>query len=477
MLSPMRKAWMILAAAVAAVVVALVVAQTPSDPFPTPIPTTDGVIAVDYTEFATIPDSDGQPPRMMLLADEPSTHRMFVIDMRGPLWSVSDDGKTVRQYLDVNAPAWGVQVVSTGNEQGVQSFAFHPQFNQRGARGYGKFYTLTDSSNMKPAADFKPLGAVNTSHHMVLLEWTAKTPEAPAYDGAPPRELMRFEHPFANHNGGHLSFNPLATPASPDYGLLYMGFADGGSGGDPLNLAQNLESPFGKILRFDPLGTNSKNGKYGIPASNPFVSRPGALGEIYAIGVRNPQRFGWDSKTGQMYVADIGQGIVEEVSPVNAGANLGWNQWEGSFQYVGRRQIGLSNQRGDPKITYPVAEYDHTDPLLLPQVAITMGPIYRGTEIRQLANLMLFGDNPSGEIFYVNADRLPNGGQSAIRRVLFNDKGSKKTLLQLIKEKNAAQQREIAMRADLRFGPGANGRIFVLNKHDGIIRLIVPSRS
>ena len=461
---------------VSGLLTASLVAQTPSNPFPTPIPTAEGVIAVDFVEFATIPDSEGQPARMMLLVDEPGTRRMFVIDMRGPLLSVSYDGKTVRPYLDVNAPAWGVQVNSTGAERGVQSFAFHPQFNQPGARGFGKLYTLTDSSNMVPMADFKPLGAANTTHHMVLLEWTARTPDAPAYDGGPPRELMRFEHPFANHNGGHLSFNPLATPASPDYGLLYMGFADGGNGGDPLNLAQNLGSPFGKILRFDPLGTNSANKKYGIPASNPFVNAPGALGETYAIGVRNPQRFAWDSKTGAMYVADIGQGIVEKVSRVSAGANLGWNTWEGSFNYVGRQEIGLGNQRGDQKITYPVVEYDHADPLLQPQVAITMGPIYRGTEMRQLTNLMLFGDNPSGEIFYVNADSLPNGGQAAIRRVLFNDRGTPATLLQLIQEKANQLGKPAVTRADLRFGTGANGRIFVLNKRDGVIRLLVPSR-
>jgi hypothetical protein len=452
-------------------------AQAPNDPFPIPIPAVEGVIKVDFVEFATVPDSEGQPARMMLLVDEPGTRRMFVIDMRGPLHSVSYDGKTVRPYLDVNAAVWGVQVNSMGNERGVQSVAFHPQFNTRGSRGYGKLYTLTDSSNMAPKADFKPIGAINTTHHMVLLEWSAKTPDAPTYDGGPPRELMRFEHPFANHNGGHLSFNPLATPGSPDYGLLYMGFADGGNGGDPLNLAQSLDSPFGKILRFDPLGTNSANGKYGIPPGNPFVKSPGALGEIYVVGTRNPQRFAWDSKTGAMYVADIGQGIVEKVSRITAGANLGWNQWEGSFHYVGRQEIGLDKQRGDPTITYPVVEYDHMDPLLLPQVAITMGPVYRRTDIRQLTNLMLFGDNPSGEIFYVNADNLPNGGQAAIRRVLFNDKGQTKTLLQLIKEKNAALGQMIATRADLRFGPGANGQIFVLNKHDGIIRLLVPSRS
>ena len=103
-----------------------------------------------------------------------------------------------------------------------------------------------------------------------------------------------------------------------------------------------------------------------------------------------------------------------------------------------------------------------------------MGVIYRQTAIPQLADLLLFGDNPSGEIFYVNADKLPQGGQDSIRRILFNDKGVAKPLLQLIREKNTAQGKTPATRADLRFGPGPNGQVFILNKRDGTIRLIVP---
>ena len=87
---------------------------------------------------------------------------------------------------------------------------------------------------------------------------------------------------------------------------------------------------------------------------------------------------------------------------------------------------------------------------------------------------MIFGDNPSGEIFYVNADQLPGGGQDQVRRILFNDKGTNKTLLQLIREKNAAQGKPPAPRASLRFGRGPRGQIFVLNKADGVIRLFVP---
>src|SRR6185295_7276040 len=217
-----------------------------------------------------------------------------------------------------------------------------------------------DTSNMTPTPDFRPNGGAMATNHSVLLEWTARTSGAAAYDGGPPRELMRWEDPFQNHNGGMMAFNPLAQPNSPDYGLLYLGLADGGSGGDPLNMAQNLGIAFGKIFRIDPLGNNSANKKYGIPADNPMRNTPGALPEIYAYGVRNPQRFAWDSRNGNMFVADIGQNIVEEISPVTAGANLGWNDWEGSFRFISRQAVSLEKPRSDPKVTYPIVEWGQT---------------------------------------------------------------------------------------------------------------------
>ncbi|MGH9174255.1 MAG: PQQ-dependent sugar dehydrogenase, partial [Vicinamibacterales bacterium] len=419
---------------------------------------------------------EGQAARPMLMVDEPGTRRLFVNDMRGPLYSVSRDGKSVTLYLDVDAPAWEVNVNSSDSERGFQSFAFHPQFNQRGTPGFGKLYTYTDTSNTEPVPDFVPGGGKN-SHDTVLLEWTAKTPAAATYDGGPPRELMRFEQPFGNHNGGQVGFNPLARPRDADFGLLYVGAADGGSGGDPLELGQNLQSAFGKLLRLDPLGSNSANGKYGIPAGNPLVKDgdPKTLGEIYAWGLRNPQRFTWDSRSGNLFVADIGQNTVEEISIVTAGANLGWNDWEGSFGFVNRAGVRLDNQRGDPRMTYPVVEYGQTDPLLQRSVAVTVGSVYRGTAMRELAGLLLFGDNPSGEIFYIHADKLPRGGQDSIRRILFAVNGSTKLLLELINENRAKQGKAPARRADLRFGEGPGGQVFVLNKQDGIIRLLVPA--
>jgi hypothetical protein len=444
------------------------------DPFPKPIPAAEDAVRVNVAEFASLPDLDGVAPRMMHLVNEPGSRRLFVNDMRGPLYSVSYDGKTVMPYLNINASNWGVPVQSMGRERGFQSFAFHPQFAQAGTPGYGKFYTYTDTTNMMPVPDFAPMpGGMNT-HDTVMLEWTAKTSNSPAYDGGMPRELFRLRQPFANHNAGHIAFNPNSGPNSPDFGLLYVGVADGGSGGDPLNMAQNLGSAFGKIFRINPLGNNSRNKKYGIPQSNPFVTTSGALPEIYAFGVRNPQRFAWDPVNGNLFLSDIGQNIVEEVSLVTSGANLGWNVWEGSFRYISRQAVSYENRRADPKVTYPLVEYGQLDPLLQPSSAASGVIVYRGRQIPQIANLVLFTDMPSGEIFYFNADKLPNGGQDPMRRVILRDKGADKTMLQLIQDKNSSQGKMPATRSDLRLATGPENQVLLLNKGDGTIRRLIP---
>ena len=446
-----------------------------NDPFPQPIPRDEGVIAVTLREFASLPDIAGVAARMMTLVEEPATRRLFVSDMRGPLYAVSADGKTVTPYLDISDPKWGVAVQSQGRERGMQSFVLHPQFAQAGTPGFGKLYTYTDTSNQTPAPDFTTPNASST-HDTVLLEWTAKTPGAATYDGGAPRELIRLRQPFANHNGGAIAFNSTARPGTADFGLLYIGIADGGSGGDPMTLAQNLGSAFGKIFRIDPLGRNGRGGKYGIPAANPFVSTAEALPEIFAYGVRNAQRFAWDARNGAMFMSDIGQNIVEEVSPVTVGANLGWNVWEGSFRFVSREAVITEAPRTDPKVTYPIVEWGQLDPVLLPNnSSASVGVVvYRSTTIPQLNGRLIFGDMPSGELFHVSADELPKGGQDPIRRVLFVTAAgaAPRTFLEIVQEKNRAQGKPIAARADLRFDANAAGQIFLLNKADGTIRVI-----
>jgi hypothetical protein len=439
-------------------------AQITNDPFPEPIGEGWAPLVVDYTEFARIPGVGGGPPLMTTVTDEPGTRRIFVNDMNGPITSISYDGRTVTQYVNTNDDRWGYAINRQGQERGLQSFALHPQFGQQGTPGYGKLYTWVDIVDTAPRADFTPSGGGDT-HDTVLLEWTARNASAATYDGGPPRELMRLQQPYGNHNAGQLGFNPTAAPGSADFGMLYMGVADGGSGGDPHNMAQNLGSAFGKIFRIDPLGTNSANGKYGIPAENPFVGRAGALGEIWAYGARNPQKFAWDTQNGNLFMADIGQNTVEELTLVPRGANLGWNTWEGSFRYVGREGVDPRNQRGDRSVTFPVAEYAQPDPLLQGQSAAVGLAVYRANRVQAISNMVIWGDNPSGEVFAVPADDLPSGGQDPIRRVLFNDEGQAKTLLQLV-QKHVPD----ATQPDLRLGPGPEGAVFLLNKQDGIVR-------
>ena len=446
-----------------------------NDPFPQPIARDEGVITVTLREFASLPDIAGVAARMMMLVEEPATRRLFVSDMRGPLYTLSPDGRTVTPYLDINDPQWSVAVQSQGRERGMQSFVLHPHFGQAGTPGFGKLYTYTDTSNQTPAADFTTPNPTST-HDTVLLEWTAKTPGAASYDGGAPRELIRLRQPYANHNGGMITFNPTARPGSPDFGLLYMSIADGGSGGDPMKLAQNLGSAFGKIFRIDPLGKNGRGGKYGVPAANPFLKTTDALPEIFAYGIRNAQRFSWDSKNGAMFMTDIGQNIVEEVSPVTAGANLGWNVWEGSYRYVSQQAVITEAPRSDPNVIYPIVEWGQLDPVLLANnssAAVGL-VVYRSTAVPQLNNRILFGDMPSGELFHVSADDLPKGGQDPIRRVLFAAPAgaAPRTFLEIVQEKNRAQGKPPAARADMRFDANSAGQIFMLNKADGTIRVI-----
>jgi hypothetical protein len=458
----------------AALPAALGAQQTTNAPLPDPIETVEGLVVVDVATFATIPDHANGPARMMLMVDEPGTGRLFVNDMWGPIWSVSHDGAQVVQYVDIDDPRWGVGVEAGGRERGFQSFAFHPEFGIPGAPGAGRFYTWSDVRDNESPADFRPGGGSNT-HHTVLHEWRAADPSAAIYDGGPPRELFRLEQPFGNHNAGHLAFRPGAAPGDAEYGVLYIGSADGGSGGDPLDLAQDLGKAFGKILRIDPLGTNASNGQYGIPADNPFVGDADALDEIYAYGLRNPQRFGWDPQNGNLFVAEIGQNIVEWVSLVTPGANMGWNDWEGSFRFLNRQEVSLEAPRSDPGVNYAVVEYARTDPLMGGRVAATGIHVFRDDRVPQLRGRVLFGDFPSGELLHFDADDLPRGGTQGIRRMLLRHGGEVHTFLELIQARNRERGEEPASRTDLRLGTGPDGRVFLLNKHDGTIRELVPA--
>lgn len=204
------------------------------------------------------------------------------------------------------------------------------------------------------------------------------------------RELLFFDDPYPNHNGGHLTFGPD--------GLLYVGMGDGGSRGDPQGNAQRLDTLFGKMLRIDPRPSGGL--PYTIPPGNPFVGRAGARPEIWAYGLRNPWRYSFDRATGDLWIADVGQNQVEELSRVPAtsrgGENYGWDRLEGTSPFEGEAPEGT---------TAPVYEYSHDDG----SCSVTGGYAYRGARLPGLQGAFLFGDYCVGELYRLD----PAGGQTS----------------------------------------------------------------
>lgn len=243
-------------------------------------------------------------------------------DTRGKLYAIVNGSASV--YMDIKKLV-GKKFLEQTQQQGFTYFAFHPEFAKN-----GRFYTVHSEIKQRKKPDFpvtkriidSAKKTIQSSHHDVIREWTAINPSANTFSGTF-REILRIEQPYPNHNVGQLSFNPNAKPGNPDYGLLYIAVADGGSDGfpvsktDPLDNGQDLSTPLGKILRIAPDGHNSTNRKYGIPSNNPFVedNNPKTLGEIWAYGLRNPHRFSWDTGgEGKMLIVDIGQAFIEEVN-------------------------------------------------------------------------------------------------------------------------------------------------------------------
>ncbi len=432
-----------------------------------------GNIVVDLESFATLPASASQPPRVNVLRSAPDG-RIFVNDQRGYLYTVSADGAVVTQYLYL---ADYVPLLQDNGERGFQSFAFHPDFDNAGTVGYGKFYTMASQSDTTATATFTPgVSGAGHDHDEVLLEWTAANPTAgtfaPVNPAQPFREVLRIARPNSNHNAGYLSFNPTAGTGS-DRGNLYLGTGDSGGGGDPLGLSQMPGKAYGAVLRINPLlpaddnPLRSANGQYSIPADNPFVFGGSVLREKYMTGFRNPQRFTWDSANGHLFVADIGQNRVEEIDLAQAGANYGWNQREGSYVYNSDGSIG-ANVRTDAAntgFTYPIAEYLHYSSI---GNAVTTGPVYRGTAIPGLNGRLVFSDFVNGVPYTLDANTLPAGGSDGIAELRLRANGTEMTFLDFVHQVNAA-----AARADLRFGTDAANNLYFLNKQDGVIRRAV----
>jgi glucose/arabinose dehydrogenase len=446
-----------------------------SDPIPEdPVPSD---LALTLEDFAAFPKSEPVPPptdpRLMRWArinyvDElpDRSGRRYVPDLNGMLYFVHDG--TPRPYLNVGAAFAPDFFSGQGLGSGFGFVAFDPEFALN-----GKFYTThTERGDTLPTPDF---AQPTTFLHSVVTEWTADDPAADAFEGTS-REILRIGFASRIHAIQQISFNRTAKRDDPDYRLLYLAVGDGGQGvrtTDP----QNLAMPHGKILRIDPRGTNSANGKYGVPASNPFVGTPGALGEIYAVGMRDPHRFSWDSGARRrMLLGHIGEHDIEAVYEVQAGDNFGWSDREGPFVFNKADPCNLYPLPADDErygYTYPVAAFDHNPPPNWPCTsdvghAISGGFVYRGDDVPALGGKYVFGDLVDGRIFYTNASEMRRGGELATihQMKILDEAGRLITAQDLVGD----------TRVDLRFGADAEGELYLLAKANGKIWKVTGAR-
>ena len=452
-----------------------------TDPIPAKIEKSK--LAVGVQEVVQIPTSGttGKVARLNFLTHpRDGSGRLFVNDMRGKLYVIFNNQASL--YMNFkNLVCSGFSYESS--QQGFAYFAFHPEFAKNGI-----FYTVHSAEKNNLIPDFPVTkrifddkdNTVESTHHDVILEWKTANPAANTFTGKF-REIMRIEEPYADHNVGQLGFNPNAKPGDRDYGMLYIAVADGGSDGwpvsdtDPLDTGQDLSTPLGAILRIDPLGNNSANGKYGIPGDNPFANDGNSktLGEIWAYGLRNPHRFSWDKGgDGKMLIADTGQAFIEEVNLGIKGANYGWGNREGTWVIDEKNEnVLFPLPKDDTKYgyTYPVAQYDHDIPKDYQGfygIVITGGYVYRGKAIPELVGQYIFADFGSdARFFHVPVDELVNGKQAKIKELRLFDGDKEASFLQIINSK----------RSDVRFGIDEEGEIYVTSKSDGKVRKLVPS--
>ena len=426
------------------------------DPIPKRIE--DGTLALTLEPFAVIPASEtagGPMARINYLSHAgDGTGRLFVNDLRGKLYLI-EDGE-VTEYLDLRSQTPDF-VDSPGLGSGFGFFAFHPDFAHN-----GKLYTIHTE-----AGEALETRTPDYSHQAgdviqgVLLEWTTTEPESSTFTGFS-REVLRLGFPSQLHGMQQMGFDPTAQPGDEDFGLLYISVGDGERPNAQTNNPQSLSAHTGKIFRIDPLSSDSPNGQYGIPPSNPFVSQKNALGEIWAFGLRNPHRFSWDASTGAMFIGHIGEQQVDSIFPGKEGANYGWNLREGGFRFEKANPLkvyALSEADGDHGYTNPVARLDHDE-----LRAIVGGFVYRGSRLPALYGKYLFGDIVSGRVLYTLASEMSeNETDAEIREVLLLDsEGTRRSF------GHFAQR----PRADLRFGMDAEGEIYLLSKANGTIWMI-----
>jgi len=278
--------------------------------------------------------------------------RLFVLEQAGRILILQDGQALPQPFLDITE-----RVGSSGTEQGLLGLAFHPRYTEN-----GYFY----------------INYTDLNGDTVIARFSASPDDPNRADPNSESILIQVEQPFPNHNGGVVTFGPD--------GYLYLGLGDGGSGGDPHNNAQSLDTLLGKILRIDVDGGEP----YAIPADNPFRDGSGKP-EIWAYGLRNPWRLSFDRQTGDLYIADVGQNKIEEIDFLPAGspggANFGWRYKEGNQTYNGEPPAGM-------KLIDPVAEYPHSE-----GCSVTGGYVYRGSALPEWQGIYLYGDFCSGNVW------------------------------------------------------------------------------
>lgn len=336
-------------------------------------------------------------------------NRLFVVEQNGRLEILENGSLRPTPALDLGPRMTGAFNPGNANdERGFLGLAFHPGFNTAGSPGFQTLYTystevIPDGTSPTYVA---PNGATQ-GYKLVVNEWKISAADPNMVDPTSRREIISFGKNANNHNGGTIAFGPD--------GYLYLAVGDGGNANDvgashiePGGNAQNLTTPLGKMLRFDPLDPAlttgsadpvSGNGQYRIPVDNPFDGA-GEVPEIYAYGLRNPYRFAFDTLTGDLILADVGQNNIEEINKIVRGGNYGWAVKEGTFLFnrttgpggnagtIGANSPGVPADMIDPiSGTLGTLQYDHTD-----GISITGGFVYRGSAIPELYGKYVFGD-------------------------------------------------------------------------------------
>lgn len=286
------------------------------------------------------------------------SNRIFIVEKRGIIRVFSNNSAvdSATDFFDITSK------VSSSGELGLLGLAFHPNYTSNGF--FYIYYNPTPSLSR-------------------ISRFRVSDNDANKADLESEVTLLEIVQPETNHNGGQLIFGPN--------GYLYIALGDGGGSGDPQYNGQNSNSLLGSILRIDVDASNG-NLNFGIPSDNPFIGDSNIRDEIYAYGLRNPWRMSFDTATGNLWTADVGQGQIEEINIITSGANYGWNVFEGTLCFLGDCDAS--------GMTPPIFEYTHDNG----DLSITGGFVYRGSEISSLEGKYIYGDFISGRIWTLDTN-------------------------------------------------------------------------